>query len=158
MTSRILVALRVPGPPGRAFAVFTEEIGEWWRDNPLFPFTPRGPGRVAFEPPRADAPGRFVERLPDGEVFVIGEVTTWEVGKRLAFGWQQASFALGQSTEVAVGFEAVGDETRVTVQHSGWDSVPPAHVARHGMPGTLFDQRHGLWWRLLLSSMRTRLA
>ena len=36
-------------------------------------------------------------------------------------------------THVEVRFEAVGEETRVTVEHAGWDSVPAAHVARHGL-------------------------
>ncbi len=152
------MALRVPGPPERAFRVFTDDIGAWWRDSPLFRFTPRSPGRMAFEPPSAAAPGRLVERFPDGETFTIGEVTAWEVGKRLVFGWRQATFAPGQWTEVEVGFDAVGSETLVTVQHRGWDSVPAAHVARHGMPVMLFDRRHGEWWRLLLSSMGTHVG
>ena len=41
----------------------------------------------------------------------------------------------GQTTRVDVRFEAVGEETRVTVEHTGWDSVPAAHVARHRLPG-----------------------
>ena len=158
MTSRIVVALSVPGPPERAFRIFTEEIGMWWRDNPLFRLTPSSPGRIALEPPVGDAPGRFIERLPDGATFLIGDVTVWETNRRLVFGWRQASFAPEQATEVEVRFEAVGDDTRVTVQHTGWDSVPSAHVARHGMPGTLFEERHGLWWRALLSAMAARIA
>jgi uncharacterized protein YndB with AHSA1/START domain len=158
MTSRILVALRAPGSPARAFRVFTEEVGDWWVESPLFRFTPRGPGRVAFEPPADGASGRFVEMLPTGKIFVIGEVTVWEPGHRLVFGWRQATFAPGQQTEVAVSFEPAGDETRVTVQHFGWDSVPPAHIARHAMPAAVFDRRHGEWWRTLLASMNTRVG
>ena len=155
MTSRILVAMRVPGPPERAFRVFTEEVGLWWQDNPLFRFTPRSPGTVAFEPPAGDAPARFVEKLPDGKVFVIGDVAVWHVGRRLLFGWRQATFKPDQRTEVEIRFEPVGDETRVTVEHRGWDSVPQPHVAKHGMPSLLFDQRHGEWWRTLLAALRT---
>lgn len=158
MTSRILVAMRVPGPPERAFRVFTEEIGLWWRDNPLFRFTPRSPGTLAFEPPAADRPGRFVETLPNGETFQIGEVTAWEAGRRLAFGWRQATFGPDQRTEVEISFEPVGAETRITVLHHGWDSVPQTHAAKHGMPAPLFDQRHGEWWRTLLSALKGRLA
>ena len=156
MTSRILVALRVPGSPERIFRIFTEEIDLWWRDDPLFRFTPRSPGQLVLEPPRNDMPGRFIEVFPDGEIFVIGEVTSWDVGKRIVFGWRQASFSRGQATKVEITFEPVGNETRVTVQHFGWDSVPQAHVARHGMPDMLFNQRHGQWWRTLLASVRTQ--
>ncbi|MBY8823164.1 SRPBCC domain-containing protein [Sphingomonas colocasiae] len=154
MTSRILVAMRVPGPPERAFRIFTEEVGLWWQDNPLFRFTPRSPGTVAFEPPADGMPGRFVERLPDGKVFTVGDVTIWDAGHRLAFGWRQAGFGPDHRTEVEIRFEPVGDETRVTVEHRGWDSVPQAHVAKHGMPAMLFDQRHAEWWRTLLASLK----
>lgn len=143
MTSLILVAVRVPGSPERAFRVFTDQIGLWWRDNPFFRFTRGDPGMLAFEPPANGAPGRLVERLPNGGTFLIGEASVWEAGRRLVFGWRQESFAAGQQTEVEVSFEPVGAETRVTVRHRGWDSVPQAHVARHGMPDALFNRRHG---------------
>lgn len=156
MTSRVLVALRVPGPPARAFQVFTEEIGAWWRPHPLFGFTPRGPGRMAIEPPTDDAPGRLVERQADGRRFVVGEITVWEPGRRLAFGWRLATFAPDQATRVEVSFEAAGEETRVTVEHSGWDSVPPVHVARHALPAPVFDRRLADWWRALLIAVGER--
>jgi uncharacterized protein YndB with AHSA1/START domain len=158
VSSRIVVALRVPGSPERAFRVFTEETGLWWRDNGWFRFTPRSPGGVAFEPPTDGQPGRFVERLPNGKLFEIGEITAWEPGRRLAFGWRQATFAPDQHTEVEITFEAVGEETRITVEHRGWDSVPAGHVARHGMNNLKLGQRHGGWWRSLLENLRERLA
>lgn len=158
MTSRVLVALRVPGPPDRAFRVFTEEVGLWWRPNVLFQTTPRAPGAMAFEPPGEGTPGRFVERLANGKLHVVGEVTAWEPGVRLAFGWRAATFAPDQHTKVEVRFEAVDGETRVTVEHQGWDSVPAGHVARHTMPTGVFDLRLAEWWRVLLTSLKGRLA
>jgi len=116
MSSRILVALRVPATPARAFQAFTAEIGLWWRPNQLFQFTRRSAaGRLAFEPGEG---GRFTETAADGEVFEIGRVTAWQPGARLAFTWRQASFAPGQVTEVEIRFEAVGSETRVTVERA----------------------------------------
>ena len=151
MTSRVEVALRVKASPERAFEVFTTEIGLWWRPNPLFQFTPRSPGVLAFEPGEG---GRFTETLPGGKVFEIGRIRAWEPPFRLVFGWRQATFAPGQDTEVEVRFEAVGEETRVTVEHRGWDSVPQTHVARHGFAPMLFLRRHGEWWRALLGSLQ----
>ena len=151
MTSRIMVALRVKATPERAFDVFTREVGLWWRPNGMFQFTPRSPGVLSFEP---GAEGRFIETLPSGKVFEIGKVRAWEPPHRLVFGWRQAAFAPGQDTEVEVRFEAVGEETRVTVEHRGWDTVPQVHVARHTMPDQLFLRRHGEWWQALLGSMR----
>ena len=146
-----MVALRVKASPERAFEAFVGEIGQWWRPNGLFQFTPRSPGVIAFEP---GADGRLTETLANGKVFEIGRIRHWDPPSRLVFGWRQATFAEGQDTEVEVRFEPVGEETRVTVEHTGWDSVPAAHVARHGFPDALFLTRHGEWWRTLLSSYK----
>lgn len=155
MTSRIMVALRVAAPPERAFTVFTREIGLWWQANDVFAFTRGQPGKLAFEPGEG---GRLTETKADGSVFEIGRITVWEPGARLAFTWRQASFEDGQETWVDVTFAAVGDETRVTVEHHGWDSVPQPHVARHGFPDGIFLQRHGEWWQRLLASLRAQVG
>jgi len=147
VSSRILVSLRIAAPPEVVFDAFVDDIGLWWRPNTLFSFTPRSPGVMAFEN------GRLVERLPNGKVFEVGAVSVWARGERLVFGWRQAAFAPDMSTEVEVRFDAVGDETRVTVEHRGWDSVPGPHVARHGFPNTVFLARHGEWWRGLLRGL-----
>jgi Activator of Hsp90 ATPase homolog 1-like protein len=55
----------------------------------------------------------------------------WRPGERLVFGWRQSTFGPRQDTEVEITFEAVGIDTRVTVIHRGWDSIPPEHTARH---------------------------
>ena len=151
MSSRVLVSLRVAATPAQAFDVFTREIHLWWRHNDLFRFTPRSPGRLAFEP---HAGGSFTETLANGKVFEIGKITAWEPGSRLAFTWRQASFAADQLTTVEVRFEPIGQETRITVEHLGWDSVPQEHVARHGFPDTIFLRRHGEWWQTLLARLR----
>ena len=152
--SRVVVALRVKASPDRAFEAFTREIGAWWKPNPLFAFTPRDPGRLAFEP---GANGRLIETLANGKVFEIGKVRAWEPPRRLVFGWRQATFAPDQNTEVEVRFEPFGEETRVTVEHTGWDTVPAAHVARHGFPNALFLTRHGEWWQALLGAYQAEL-
>ena len=121
----------------------------------MFAFTPRAPGVLSFEPGEG---GRFIETRANGRVFEIGRVRSWSPPDRLVFGWRQATFAPDQDTEVEVRFEAVGDETRVTVEHRGWDSVPVAHVARHGFPDTVFLRRHGEWWQVLLSSFGESIA
>jgi len=155
LTSKVVVALRVKATPERAFAVFTTEIGQWWRPNGLFQFTPRSPGVIAFETGEG---GRLTETLANGKVFEIGKVRAWEPPHRLVVGWRQATFAPAQDTEVEVRFEAVGDETRVTVEHRGWDSVPQNHVARHGFPNAVILQRHAEWWQSLLASFKVRSA
>ena len=151
MSSRILVALRVPATPERAFEAFTSEIGVWWRASPMFAFTPRDPGVLSFEP---GADGRLIETLPGGKIFEIGKIQAWEPPLRLVFGWRQAASTPDQMTQVEITFEAVGEETRVTVQHFGWDSVPQDHVARHTFPDQIFLRRHAEWWQSLLASYK----
>jgi uncharacterized protein YndB with AHSA1/START domain len=129
------------------FEAFTREVAAWWRPNALFQFTPHSPGTLAFE---AGLGGRFTETLGNGKVFEIGRITEWAPPERLAFTWRQATFGPDQLTHVEVRFEPVGAETRVTVEHRGWDSVPADHVARHGFPESVFLQRHAEWWRGLL--------
>ena len=155
MTSKVYVALRVKAPPERAFSAFVGEIGAWWRPNGLFQTTPRAPGVLAFE---AEEGGRLTETLESGKVFEIGRILVWEPGRRLVFVWRQASFTAGQSTEVEVRFEPVGDETRVSVEHRAWDTIPRAHAARHGFPEHVTLQRAADWWRVSLGALRARLA
>jgi uncharacterized protein YndB with AHSA1/START domain len=151
MNSRVLVALRIAAPRERVFEAFTREIHLWWRPHPMFLFSRRTDGRLAIEP---ELGGRFTETCPDGISFEIGRVTAWEPGSLLALTWRQASFREDQSTQVEIRFETVGAETRVTVEHRGWDSIPAAHVARHRMPDTLFLQRHGQYWQTLIASLK----
>ena len=105
----------------------------------LFRLTRNSPGVMAFEP-RPD--GRLIETSPQGEICESGRITAWEPAVRLAFTWLQESFAAGQLAQVEVRFELVGGETRVTVEHRGWDAIPPRHVARHGFPDDVFLRRH----------------
>jgi uncharacterized protein YndB with AHSA1/START domain len=153
MTSRVVVALRVAASPERAFEVFTAEIGAWWRPNDFFRFTPRDPGVLSFE--RGEG-GRLVETLASGKVFEIGRIRVWSPPSRLVFGWRQATFAPDQDTEVEVRFEPAGAETRVTVEHAGWEAIPQMHVAKHHFPNHVFLQRHGEWWRGLLEAFKLR--
>jgi uncharacterized protein YndB with AHSA1/START domain len=146
----VLVALRVRASPARAFQAFTEEIGAWWKPNQLFATTPRAPGRLAFEPGEG---GRFTETLANGRVFEVGRISAWEPPARLAFSWRQASFPPDLVTEVEVRFEAVGEETRVTVEHRGFDRVPADSAARHGFPDAALLMRLSEWWRAQLAQL-----
>lgn len=150
MTSKVYVALRVKASPERAFSAFVGEIGAWWRPNGLFQTTPRAPGVLAFE---AGEGGRLTETLESGKVFEIGRILVWEPPARLVFSWRQANFPPDLHTQVEVRFEAVGEETRVSVEHRGFDQVPEG-AARHGFPDQVLLMRLAEWWRALLTSYR----
>jgi uncharacterized protein YndB with AHSA1/START domain len=158
MTAAVIVSIRVAATPLRAFEAFTQEIGAWWRPNPLFTLTPRGDGQLRFEPGEG---GRLVTTLPNGKEFEVGRITVWKPGERLALTWRQATFARDQSTGLDVRFEAVGEarapETRVTVEHRGWDTIPQDHAARHGFALMLFQHRQAEHWRGLLASLSDHL-
>ena len=154
MTASVIVSLRVAASPLRAFEVFTNEIGQWWVQNPLFMLTPRGDGCLRFEPGEG---GRLVTTLADGSEFEVGRLSIWRPGERLALTWRQASFAPEQTTHLDVRFEAIGDETRVTIEHRGWDTIPQTHAARHGFDLLLFQHRQVEHWRTLLASLKRAL-
>jgi uncharacterized protein YndB with AHSA1/START domain len=154
MNSQVYVALRVPANPARTFAAFTEEIALWWQPSRLFQLTPQGDGRLAFEP---GVDGRLLTTLPNGEEFEIGRILIWEPGKRLVFTWRPLSFTPEQSTEVEVCFEDVGDETRISIEHRAWDTIPQKHVARHGFPEHVTLQRVADWWRGSLTVLKNKL-
>jgi len=154
MSAAVIVALRVAATPARAFDVFTHEIGLWWKSHALFEVSRKGDGALRFDP--AGPEGRLVTRFADGTEWEIGRVSCWLPGERLGFGWRLPSFKPQQTTEVEVRFEAVGAETRVTVEHRGWDTIPQKHVARHGFELMLFQRRLGEHWRGLLGAMEAR--
>lgn len=151
--SAVIVSLRVAAAPEDAFDTFTEEIGLWWQPGALFQITPRGDGRLSFENRE-----RLVTTLANGKVFEIGRVTAWERPSRLAFTWRQATFTPDQLTSVEVVFEAVGGETRVTVTHRGWDTIPQDHVARHGFPLQATHMRLMEHWRVQLGRIARQLT
>ena len=153
MTSKVYVALRVKATPDRAFAAFVEEIGAWWRPSPLFQTTPR-PGRLSFEPGEH---GRLIETRDGGRVFEIGRIRVWEPPHRLVFSWRQANFPIDLHTEVEVGFEAVGEETRVSVEHRGFDQAPQG-AARHGFPDEVLLLRLAEFWRMQIAAVGERLG
>lgn len=153
MTSQVYVALRVPASPSRTFEAFTGEIASWWQPSGLFQLTRRGDGRLAFEP---GVGGRLLTKFADGEEFEIGRISVWEPGKRLVFTWRPASFTAEQSTEVEVRFEAAGVETRISIEHRAWDTIPQKHAARHGFPEQVTLARAADWWRASLTRLKTK--
>ncbi|WP_309604605.1 SRPBCC domain-containing protein [Phenylobacterium sp.] len=159
MTSKVYVALRLKATPERAFAAFVDEIGVWWRPSPLFQTTPR-PGRLSFEfsDGGGGEGGRLVETRQGGKVFEIGRILAWDPPGKLVFSWRQANFPLELHTEVEVRFEAVGDETRVSIEHRGFDRVPPASAARHGFPDAALLLRLSEYWREQLAAMGGRVS
>jgi uncharacterized protein YndB with AHSA1/START domain len=129
-TAAATAAIDVPCDPDTAFALFTSDIGRWWKRGTRYWNDAERGQELRFEP----GPGGRLTEVHDrdtGAGFEIGRVLAWEPGRRLVFTWRQDDWGPGESTEVEVRFEAWpveggGAGTRVTVEHRGWDRVPSA--------------------------------
>ena len=125
MTAVAQAEVVVGATPEEAFAIFTDEIGLWWRrDTPYWNDRERGL-TLRIEP---YVGGRFVEvyDLETQEGFEVGRVTAWEPGRRFALTWTQVGWPEGGFTDVEVTFAAEGDGTRVRLEQSGFERVPGA--------------------------------
>ena len=120
----VRVSVRVPLDPATAFAIFTEEIDEWYVKG------------LATLGPDARVDPDETMRFADGKLLVVrgertrerGTVTVWEPGARLVF-------VDAKQTEVEVQFTAVEGGTRVVLEHRGLERLAPdaaASTAKHG--------------------------
>ena len=143
--------------PSTAFSVFTEELDLWWVRGPI---NHHAGGRALAMRCEPGVGGRLLEVYNDttGDALELARITAWEPGKRLVFTWRQSSFAPEQSTEVEVSFAAVGAETRISVEHRAWDTIPRRHVARHGFPEPTTLRHVAGWWRASLEALARLLA
>lgn len=104
-----------------AFEAFTARIGRWW---PVAEHSVHGAGStVEFEG------GQIVERSAGGETAVWGVVTTWDPPGEVAFTWYPGRGPDGAS-QVRVTFTGIGDQTRVRLEHSGWEIYDDPAAAR----------------------------
>jgi uncharacterized protein YndB with AHSA1/START domain len=113
----------VGASPEEAFALFTGEIGLWWRRDTRYWNDRERARSIRIEP---GVGGRFVEvyDLETGSGMEVGRVTAWEPGRRLALTWTQVGWPEGASTEIEIAFEpAPGGGTTVRLEHSGFDRV-----------------------------------
>ena len=120
--------IEVAADPDTAFTIFTEHIGDWyvggrhaWRD-------PSRAVGIRFEP---GVGGRWLEvwDAASGEGYEIGTVRVWEPGQRLVVSYRHPRLPPEPLTEIEVRFDPVDGGTRVTLEHRGWDRLPPEVVA-----------------------------
>jgi uncharacterized protein YndB with AHSA1/START domain len=124
----VLRSVTVECTPEHAFRVFTEQVGDWW---PLEKYSIYGEDVAGawFEP---GADGRIVERSKAGDESNWGEILIWEPPTRVAFTWHPGSAPDEPSTEVELRFIAVGDATRVELEHRGWEALAKPEETRNG--------------------------
>lgn len=151
MGAKIMVSIRLKVAPVVAFELFTSKVDDWWRKGPKYRMGPQG--RLRFEPGEG---GRLIEIYDEaaGDLFEIGRILVWRPGERLVFEWRLPNFTAGQATEVDIGFAAIDGGTRLTLEHRGWESLPPDHPARHGMDDRLFLLIRARWWEDQFAAFR----
>jgi uncharacterized protein YndB with AHSA1/START domain len=115
----------VDAPPERAFAVFTDGIGQWWPRD--YSIGAEELDRVVVEPTR------WLEVGKQGTETVWGDVLAYEPGRRLLLEWRiGGDWQLdSHASEIEVRFEP----GKVSVEHrgldgeGGWDGLLAAYSA-----------------------------
>jgi uncharacterized protein YndB with AHSA1/START domain len=153
--SKISATTLVAADPATAFTVFTEEVDTWWKRGPRFRPSVHGAGVLRFE---GGVGGRLLETYDNGSSFEFGRVTVWQPGERLVMQMMARNLKPGEFTEVEIRFKAEGDQTRVTVEHRGWEKFPADHPVLHGMSQEAFGDAMGVWWGDLLVAIQARIA
>ena len=116
-TAPLVVELTVACSVDHAFRTWTEKASTWWPADHTVSGTDGL--EVVFE---RHVGGRIYERAPDGSEHEWGRIVTWEPPRRLGYHWQLGATA-EDATEVEVTFRSAtpdGDETRVRIEHRGW--------------------------------------
>jgi uncharacterized protein YndB with AHSA1/START domain len=101
-----------------AFRIFTAEMTTWW------PFEPHSIGggeteRVTLEP---RVGGRLYETMRSGAEHEWGRVTAWDPPNRVVFAWYPGDEP-ERATEVEIRFAAADGNTRVDLEHRGWERL-----------------------------------
>jgi uncharacterized protein YndB with AHSA1/START domain len=142
----------VRGPVERAFRVFTERMGAWWPLETHSIAVDQGLAQRA-ETLRVETwqGGRVEEVLEDGSTRGWGGIDVWEPPYRVVLSWKPNDLPT-PPTEVEVRFTAVGNETRVDLEHRGWERL--GEVAKDILP--LYSSESG--WTMVLGRYANLIA
>ncbi len=128
--------LLVRTSPERAFSVFTERIGDWWRLSDMY--IGAQPPVTAVVEPRVG--GRWFERAADGTECPWGHVRVWDPPRLLVLSWEISADWRPDPTatsEVEVRFAPEDGGTRVDFEHRGIESLALRDQLAGGWPGLL---------------------
>ena len=121
----------VAADPASAFTAFTEEYDAWWGNGPIDAYESWRVIERRIEP---GVGGRIVEDYGDDER-VLGTITIWEPGARLA--WTTRN-----DVTIDVTFAALASGTRVTVAGIVPDGVDGTAQLVHGAMAPQWFPRH----------------
>ena len=113
-TDAIRKSVTVPLPLDKAFRLFTDGANSWW------PLATHSIGGEQTESVTFDLEAKRVyERTADGSEHDWADIVAWEPPDRFLLGWRVNPDA--PTTDVEVRFVAEGEETRVDLEHRGWE-------------------------------------
>jgi len=115
--------------PADAFELFTE-IDAWWRPGQHSFVDPARAVGVRMEPGPG---GRWLEvwDAATGSGYERGRILAWEPPRRMLFEYRDPRLPADPLTQIEVRFDPFPGGTTVTLEHRGWDRLPPAVVARY---------------------------
>jgi uncharacterized protein YndB with AHSA1/START domain len=117
MIEPIRLAFVVSCSAEHAFATWTERAQMWW--PPAHTVSHQPNAEIVFDP---RVGGRIYERTPAGVEIDWGEIKVWEPPRRLVYLWHVATDR-ANATEVEIAFIEQGEQTRVEVEHRGWERL-----------------------------------
>lgn len=128
--NQFTTSIEIKSSPEKAFAAFVEHINAWWpRQTEMhrYSFAPEGtePKDILFE---AKLGGRYYERFADGSEYDIGRITTYEPPNKLAYTWRGPDWPGDSQVEVV--FEAAGEQTILSLTHSGFEIFEQPETAK----------------------------
>ena len=118
--------------PEEAFRIFTAETLSWWpvESHSIHETV----AEIVFE---EGVGGEVYELATTGEKAHWATVLEWEPPHRLVFAWEVTRSVVG--TEVEVRFVPEGEQTRVEVEHRGWERVAEGAAAKRDEYDTGWD-------------------
>jgi hypothetical protein len=140
MTTPLRISFDVACPAEHAFRVWTSGIGTWWPPDHT---VSGGPEHIVLT---SGVGGRIYERSADGTEHEWGEVTVWQPPTRLVYLWYLGRDR-ADATEVEIRFHPQGGNTRVDIEHRGWERA-----------GEQWRDRTRIGWQTLLPHYQKEIA
>lgn len=115
-----------------AFRVFTAEAARWW---PVDTHSiHQSVSEIVFEPREG---GEVYELTAEGERGHWATVLEWNPPSRLVLAWEVSPAVTG--TEVEVRFTPSASQTRVELEHRGWERLAKGGAEKRGSYDTGWD-------------------
>ena len=123
----VRVSVTVRRPQAEVFRTFTHAMGSWWplATHSIAADTFEGKVSVLKLVFEGRVGGRIYERMSDGREGDWGMVLVWDPPARVIFSWKP-TLKPDAPTEVEVRFVPEGSETRVELEHRGWERLGDA--------------------------------